>query len=105
MTISMLVKQIVESCESLSSKFEYLYNLYIKNKLQNVQALSIYYHRLVHCYSYRRGLLVISARSYDNSDFVKEGTNGETCDDFIYGCCKIYDTCQIVQQYSLFNLT
>ena len=30
MTISMLVKQIVESCERISSKFEYLYNLYNK---------------------------------------------------------------------------
>ena len=40
--------------------------------------------------------LLYQHESYDNSDFVKEGTNGETCDDFIYGRCKIYDTCQIV---------
>lgn len=40
--------------------------------------------------------LLYQHESYDNSDFVKEGTNGETCDDFIFGCCKIYDTCQIV---------
>ncbi len=33
---------------------------------------------------------------YDNSKFIKEGTDGVMCDDFIYGCCKIYDSCQIV---------
>ena len=33
---------------------------------------------------------------YDNSKYIKEGTDGVMCDDFIYGCCKIYDSCHIV---------
>lgn len=42
------------------------------------------------------GVSIFQEDSYDNSKFIKEGYDGNDCDDFIFGCCKIYDTCQVV---------
>jgi hypothetical protein len=42
------------------------------------------------------GIYVFQEEPYDNSKFIKEGYDGKSCDDFIFGCCKFYDTCQVV---------